>query len=257
MKKFEIDPEEVKEKLVKFIREEVQKRGFSRGILGLSGGVDSATVAVLSALALGHENVRGIIMPYKTIPEESIEHAQTVVKMLGINSQIIDITLIVDSYFTQFPDAGKIRQGNKMARERMSILYDLSAKYDALVIGASNKSELLLGYGTIYGDIACAIMPLGDLYKTQVRSLARHLGVPEEIIQKAPSAELWQGQTDEGELGLTYEEVDRLLYQMIDCESSNDELKSCGFEENFIKKVSERVKKMEFKRRLPLIPRIL
>jgi len=256
MKKFEIDPEEVKEKLVKFIREEVQKRGFSRGILGLSGGVDSATVAVLSALALGHENVRGIIMPYKTIPEESIEHAQALVKMLGINSQTIDITLIVDSYFTQFPDAGKIRQGNKMARERMSILYDLSAKYDALVIGASNKSELLLGYGTIYGDIACAIMPLGDLYKTQVRSLARHLGVPEEIIQKAPSAELWQGQTDEGELGLTYEEVDRLLYQMIDCESSNDELKSCGFEENFIKKVSERVKKMEFKRRLPLIPRI-
>ena len=260
MKKFEINPEEVKEKLVKFIREEVQKAGFNCGILGLSGGVDSATVAYLSSIALGPKNVWGILMPYKTNPPESLKHAQMVINTLGINSQIVDITLIVDSYFKHFPDASpngspreRIRKGNKMVRERMSILYDLSAKYQALVIGASNKSELLLGYGTIYGDTACAIMPLGDLYKTQVYHLARHLGIPEQIIQKAPSAELWPGQTDEGELGLTYEEVDKLLYQMIDCKKSSDELKACGFEEDFIERVSKIVKKNEFKSRPPLI----
>lgn len=252
-----IDPEEVKEKLVKFIREEVQKRGFTRGILGLSGGADSATVAVLSAIALGPENVRGIIMPYKTTPKESIEHARMVVKMLGINSQTIDVTPMVDSYFTQFPDAGRIRQGNKMARERMSILYDLSAEHQALVIGSSNKSELLLGYGTIYGDIACAIMPLGDLYKTQVRSLARHLGVPQPIIQKTPSAELWPGQTDEEELGFHYETVDRLLYLMVDCLEPTYKLVKSGFRRDFIEKVSSIINKTEFKRRLPLIPKIL
>lgn len=254
MKEFKINPEEIKEKLVKFIREEVQKAGLSRAILGLSGGVDSATVAFLSSMALGSKNVWGILMPYKTNSPQSIEHAQMIVKILGINSQIIDITPMVDNYFKNFPDASNIRKGNKMARERMSILYDLSAKYEALVIGASNKSELLLGYGTIYGDIACAIMPLGNLYKTHVRQLAKHLGIPEEIIQKAASAELWPGQTDEEEMGLTYEEVDKFLYQMIDCKKSLKELKICGFKEDFIKKVSKMVKKNEFKRRLPLIP---
>jgi len=241
---------------VKFIREEVQKAGFGRGILGLSGGIDSAVVAYLSCLALGPANVWGILMPYKTNPKKSLKYAQMIVKMLGINSQTIDITLIIDSYFKQFPDASRIRQGNKIVRERMSILYDLSAKHKALVIGASNKSELLLGYGTIYGDIACAIMPLGNLYKTQVRVLAKEIGIPKPIIQKAPSAELWPGQTDEKELGLRYEVVDKLLYLMVDCLQTTQGLVKDGFRRDFIDRVSERIKKTEFKRRLPLIPKI-
>jgi len=261
MQGLQINPEKVKEKLVKFIREKVHRAGFRRGILGLSGGVDSATTAFLSSMALGPENVWGILMPYRTSSKESIEHAKMIVKMLGINSRTIDITPMVDAYFKRFSDASHngsvqamVRRGNKMARERMSILYDLSSKYNALVIGATNRTELLLGYGTIYGDTACAIMPLGGLYKTQVRQLAAYLGVPDRIIQKPPSAELWPGQTDEGELGFTYEEVDKLLYRMIDCGRCRRELKSLGFEEGFIKKVSEIVKKNEFKRRLPLIP---
>jgi NAD+ synthase len=255
MKEFRINPEEIKNKLTEFIRDEAQKACFSRGIVGISGGVDSATVAILAALALGPENVWGILMPYKTSSENSVKHARIIVKMLGINSQKINITTTLDKYFRQFPDVSNIRKGNKMARERMSILYDLSAKHQALVIGASNKSELLLGYGTIYGDTACAIMPLGDLYKTQVYALAKHLGVPEPIIQKPPSADLWPGQTDEEEMDVHYELADRLFYSMVDCLQPTQELVKSGFKRDFIDRIKAMIEKSGFKRRLPLIPK--
>jgi len=255
MRSFDINPQEVKGKLVKFIRDQCYDAGFKRGILGLSGGIDSAVIAYLASIALGPENVFGIIMPYETTSEDSMVHARIIVKNLGINSQIIDISPMVNSYFQKFPDVTPSRKGNKMARERMSILFDLSARYEALVIGSSNKSEILLGYGTIFGDTASAMMPLGNLYKTNVRVLAKYLAIPDEIIKKAPSAELWPGQTDEGELGFTYDEADKFLFNMIDLGKSNNELEKMGFKEEFIKKISDRIKKMEYKRRLPATPK--
>ena len=257
MKSLEIDPEKTKKQLVGFIKTETEKAGFNRVIFGLSGGLDSATVAYLCAEALGKENVYAVLMPYKTVPKNVTEDAERIVKEIGINSQNVDITKMIDSYFEIANDGDRLRRGNKMARERMSILYDMSLKYKALVIGTSNKSELLLGYGTIYGDTACAIMPLAGLYKTQVRQLAGFLGVPDNIINKVPSADLWPGQTDEGEMGFTYEEADKLLYLMIDCKKKKSELVKAGFDAEFIDKIELRVKKMEFKRRLPLIPKTI
>jgi len=214
--------------LAGFIVNEVRKAGFSRVVVGLSGGVDSSLSAFLGAEALGAENVWALLMPYRTSSPESQEHAELVVKQLGIQSDVIEITPMVDAYFERFPEADQVRRGNKMARERMTILFDHSAKLKALVLGTSNKTELLLGYGTLYGDMASAINPLGDLYKTQVRQLARHMGVPEVIVQKKPSADLWAGQTDEAELGFSYREVDELLYLMVDLRYSREELTAAG-----------------------------
>lgn len=254
MKGLEINPEKVKKQLVEFIKTEAEKAGFSRAIFGISGGLDSATVAYLCASAFGKGSVYGVLMPYKTMPKNAIEDAEKIIKETGINREYIDITKMVDSYFEIANDGDRLRRGNKMARERMSILYDLSAKHKALVTGTSNKSELLLGCGTIYGDTACAILPLGGLYKTQVRQLAGFLGVPEQIREKTPSADLWPGQIDEGEMGFTYEEADKLLYLMIDCKKKKSELIKAGFSSELINKIAARVKSMEYKRRLPLIP---
>jgi NAD+ synthase len=202
--------------LTKFIKEELSKFHFSRGILGLSGGLDSTVCAFLASKALDPDNV-----------------------------------LCLDH-----PTDNKILIGNKMARERMSILYDHSARDSALILGTSNKTELLLGYGTIHGDMACAISPLGDLYKTQIRELAQYMGVPEKILKKAPTAGLWEGQTDEGELGLTYENVDRLLYQMVDKRRTADEVIAEGFKKEMVERVIALVKNSEFKRKLPPIVKI-
>jgi len=242
--------------LVGFIENEVHKMGFRRAVIGVSGGVDSALSAFLAAQALGPESVWGLILPYKTSSPESVAHAQLVVQKLKIHSALIDITPMIDAYFERFPEADVLRRGNKMARERMTILYDHSAVLSALVLGTSNKSELMLGYGTLYGDMASAINPLGDLFKTQVWQLARHVGVPEEIMQKKPSADLWEGQTDEEELGFTYEEVDQVLMLMIDKRYEIADLVGAGFDEKFVRKVFEMVQSSQFKRRLPVIAKV-
>jgi len=242
--------------LVAFIRDEVRKVGLGRVVLGLSGGVDSSLSAFLAAEALGPANVLGVRLPYRTSSRESLEDAQRVVGQLGIASLTIDITPQVDSYFELFPDADKRRRGNKMARERMTILYDQSAKWQALVLGTSNKTELLLGYGTLHGDMASAVNPIGDLYKTQVWALAEAMGVPESIVEKEPSADLFAGQTDESDLGFGYREVDRFLYLMVDERYSTAELEGAGFEREFIRRVSDMVRGSQFKRRLPIIAKV-
>lgn len=242
--------------LIKFIREELAKHGFSRGILGLSGGLDSTVCAFLASKALDPDNVISLILPYGTAFREDVVDAQEVVRSLGIKSRIIDIAPMVDIYFKYQPTDSKIQIGNKMARERMSILYDYSARERALILGTSNKTELLLGYGTIHGDLACAINPLGDLYKTQIRELALHLGIPAKIQKKTPSAGLWEGQTDEEELGMTYEKVDRLLYAMVDKRRTFDEVIALGFKREIVERVVSLIKNSEFKRKLPPIAKL-
>lgn len=242
--------------LISFIYNEVEKVGIHRVVVGLSGGVDSSLSAMLAAEALGPRNVLAIMMPYKTSNPESQAHAELVVHKSSINSLTVDITPQIEAYFERFPDADQKRRGNKMARERMTILYDHSARWDALVLGTSNKTELLLGYGTLYGDMASAINPLGDLYKTQVWLLAEAVGVPEVIVQKKPSADLWQGQTDEDEMGFTYRDVDRLLYLMVDERYSRQELIAAGFPERFVDDVTLRIMNSQFKRRLPVIAKV-
>jgi NAD+ synthase len=251
-----VNGELLRKLLVGFIENEVHKMGFHRAVIGVSGGVDSALSAFLAAQALGAENVWALIMPYKTSSPESVAHAELVVETLKIHSAIIDITPQIDAYFERFPEADTLRRGNKMARERMTILYDHSAALSALVLGTSNKTELMLGYGTLYGDMASAINPLGDLFKIQVWQLAAHMGVPEEIMKKKPTADLWEGQTDEEELGFTYEEVDQVLLLMIDKRYEIQDLMEAGFEEKFVRRVFGMVQSSQFKRRLPLIAKV-
>jgi len=251
-----INAELVRSVLTAFLRKELGRAGFAKAVLGLSGGVDSATVAYLCAEALSPENVLAVMMPYGDLNPEGMAHARKVVEATGARSLTVDITRQVDAYFEGFPDAGNLRRGNKMARERMSILYDLSAAERALVVGTSNKTELLLGYGTLFGDMACAVNPVGDLYKTQLRQLARHVGVPEEIVVKSPSADLWVGQTDEQELGFKYEEVDRLLYLMVDKRYSQQQLVEAGFPTGLVRRVASMVRRFRYKRSLPLIAEV-
>lgn len=249
MEELKINTEEVKEKIVDFIRPQVKGAGLSRAVVGLSGGLDSTIVAYLAKEALGRENVYGVILPYKTTSKEDVEDAKEIIKTLGMNPVEIEITPVVDSLLTSLKDADKVRKGNIMARARMIVLYDQAAKYKALVLGTSNKTELLLGYFTKYGDGGVDLEPLGDLYKTQVRQLAKDLGIPKKIIKKVPTAGLWPGQTDEGELGFTYEEVDRLLYHMIDEKKTDEELIELGFKKEFIEKVRGKIKNTEHKRK--------
>ncbi len=251
-----LDPEATADILTRFIREEVAKSGFNHIVVGISGGVDSATSAFLAARALGAENIWGIIMPYKTSNPDSARHAREVVMRTGIRNETVAITPMVDAYFQSFPDADSKRRGNVMARQRMIVLYDRSAQHEALVLGTGNKTEALLGYTTLWGDMACGLNPLGDLYKTQVRQLAAYLGVPDEIIGKPPSADLWAGQTDEDELGFTYEEVDRLLYLMVDKRYAVAELVDAGYTEEFIQTVFQKMQKTQYKRRMPLIAKL-
>ncbi len=216
MQELAIDANRVADLLCGFLRSEIENAGKQRLVVGLSGGLDSATSAYLAARALGKDRVVAVMMPYEKSSPASLRDARQVVDVLGIESVLVDISPLVDSYFANFPDADRVRRGNAMARARMIVLYDQSAARDALVLGTGNKTECLLGYTTLWGDMACAVNPLGNLYKTQVRQLAGALGVPASIVDKPPSADLWDGQTDEDELGFAYDDVDRLLYYMID-----------------------------------------
>jgi NAD+ synthase len=257
MVNLQLNCEAVRRVLTGFLDNEVRKAGFHRLVVGLSGGVDSALSAYLAAEALGPENVWGLLMPYRTSSPESAQHATLVVQALGIHSLTVEITAMVDAYFAMFPDADQMRRGNKMARERMTILFDHSARLGALVLGTSNKTELLLGYGTLHGDMASAVNPLGDLYKTQVRQLSRHLGVPAVIVEKQPSADLWEGQTDEAELGFTYEAVDKVLCLLVDQRYEVAELLAENlFDEKFVRAVARKIQGSQYKRRLPVIGKI-
>lgn len=242
--------------LVDFIAREVRRVGLERVVVGLSGGVDSAVSATLAARALGPKNVLAVMMPYKASSPESLADARTVAKSIKVETMVVEITEQIDAYYAHYPDASDRRRGNKMARERMTILYDLSAANPALVLGTSNKTELLLGYGTLYGDMASAINPIGDLYKTQVWGIAEHLGLPKSVIRKAPTADLSPGQTDEGDLGFSYHDVDRLLYWMIDERSAPEEMVAAGFEPAFVERVQRLVQSSQFKRRLPVIAKV-
>lgn len=256
MSQLDLDTKKVTKILVGFIRDYCKKAGFKKVVLGLSGGLDSAAVAHLACRALGSRNVLALILPYKTSNPRGIEDAKRIARDLKIKTKLIDITPMVDAYYRRHPDKSRLRKGNKLARERMAILWDFSAREKALVIGTGNKTETLLGYFTLHGDGAWAFNPIGDLYKSQLRLLARELGVPQRIIDKPPSADLWEGQTDEGELGVSYEEVDRLLYYMVDRKYSVPRLRKLGFDSGFIKRVAGIIKDTEFKRKPPQVARI-
>jgi len=242
--------------LTGFIKTELNRVGFYKTLMGLSGGLDSAVSLYLSAKALGPENVLAVRMPYKTSPQETLEDAQLMIDDLGVQSMTVEITDMVDPLIHYYDDMDKRRAGNIMARMRMIVLYDQSVPFNGLVMGTSNKSEMLLGYSTVFGDSAAALQPIGDLYKTQVRQLARSIGVPEKIIQKAPSADLWAGQTDEGELGFTYEAVDKLLYLLVDQRYPPESCVEEGFDPDFIEKVMRRMRQNHFKRIMPPIAKL-
>ncbi len=250
------DCEFIADALSTFIKEEFYKAGFEKAVIGISGGVDSALSTFLAVKALGKENVVGVSMPYRTSSKESIEDARLVADTLEIEFLEIDITPQVDAYYSLFPDADNTRRGNKMARERMSILYDIAHWKNALVLGTSNKSELLIGYSTRWGDAAHDINPLGDLYKTQVWQLARFMGIPERIVKKKPSADLWPGQTDESEIGLTYRLLDQILFAYVDLRFRKEEIVSLGFDRQIVDRVLEMVRHSQYKRKLPIVCKI-
>ena len=251
-----IDTDLARRWLVSFLKDEVvRRRGFTKGIVGLSGGVDSSLTAFLAVEALGKENVIAVRMPYKTSSPESLEHAQLVIDRLGIEALTIDISAAVDGYLSQVETNGAAdptRRGNVMARERMIVLFDLSAKYKALPIGTSNKSERLLGYFTWHADDTPPVNPLGDLFKTQVRALARHVGVPDVILRKPPTPDLVPGQTTEGDYGISYDKVDRILYYLIRG-MRPDDIVARGFTREEVDKVERRLESTHWKRRLPTV----
>src|SRR5262245_61154501 len=256
MSELDIQPALVTELLTSFLREEVRSAGLQRAVVGLSGGVDSAVVVALCVRALGPGNVLSVILPYRLSSPSSTADARLVAERLGVATKLVDITPMADGYLEVERVADRLRRGNVLARCRMTVLYDLSVEWRGLVIGTSNKSEILLGYSTQWGDAAHALNPLGDLYKHQVYQLARFLQLPEQVIEKPPSADLFAGQTDEGELGFTYAEADRLFYRMVDRRYSEDELVAEGFERGFVRKIAERVVATQFKRVPPVIAKL-
>ena len=251
-----IHPEIARRMLTGFIRDEINKSNMHRAVIGLSGGIDSALSAYLSAEALGPENVLAVRMPYKSSSADSLSDADAVIEALGLQSLTVPITEMADPLFARFPAMSDRRKGNVMARLRMTILYDQSVEFGGLVMGTSNKTELLLGYSTIYGDSGVALQPIGDLYKTQVRQLSAALGMPQSVQQKPPSADLWAGQTDEGELGFTYADVDQVLFLLVDERYTLDEVVEEGYARSFVEDVWQRVKANHYKRTMPNIAKV-
>lgn len=242
--------------LTGFIAEETNRTGRRRVVVGLSGGLDSAVAASLAARALGPSGVVAVLMPYRLSSPSSLKDALLLARRLGIKHEIVEISPMVDPYFERFPKIDQLRRGNRMARERMNILFDRSAGHEALVLGTSNKTELLLGYGTLFGDMASAINPLGDLYKTQVRQVAEHLRVPAAIRRKAPTADLWRGQTDEAELGATYAAADQILHLLFDERWEAEEVAEAGFDRRLVLRLKKMVVRSQFKRQPPLIAKL-
>ncbi len=242
--------------LTGFIQDEIAKTGLHRAVIGLSGGIDSALSAFLAAEALGAENVLAVRMPYRTSSADSLDDAEQVITAFGLSNTTIPITDMADPLISRFPDMSNTRKGNIMARLRMTVLYDQSVAWGGLVMGTSNKTELLLGYSTIYGDSGVALQPLGDLFKTQIRQLSAALDLPKSVQTKAPSADLWEGQTDEGELGFSYAEVDQVLFLLVDERYTVEEVVDEGFGRSFVEAVWRRVKLNHYKRTMPNIAKV-
>jgi NAD+ synthase len=255
-----IDTGVARKVIAEFIRGQLRQAGFSKALLGLSGGIDSALVAYLVAEAVGASNLLCISMPYASSSRASLTDAEAVVERLGCDSRVIEITPMVDGYFgAAAPDgaqASALRRGNYMARTRMAVLYDQSVPWAGLVVGTGNKTEGLIGYTTQFGDNASAFNPIGDLYKSQVRQLSVDVGVPDQIVRKAPSADLWPGQTDETEAGFSYPELDRLLYWMVDRRRGPGDLVALGFDRATVERVERMVAASEFKRQVPPIAKL-
>ncbi|HRQ78492.1 MAG TPA: NAD+ synthase, partial [Gemmatimonadaceae bacterium] len=248
----DIDARLVEQWLVAFLRDEFQRRGFAKAVIGISGGVDSAVVAALAARALGKENVIGVRLPYKSSSADSLAHAQLLMDQLGIQQRTLDISAAVDGYLAQEPDADAARRGNVMARVRMISLFDLSAKHRALPLGTGNKSERLLGYFTWHADDSPPVNPIGDLFKTQVWQLAAYLGVPAEIVQKPASADLIAGQTDEADFGVSYAVADEILNWLLHG-WTREELLAKGIDAEALRLVTKRLDSTHWKRKLPTV----
>ncbi len=251
-----INPALARTILTGFIRTELNRAGFERGLIGLSGGLDSAVSCALAAQALGAKNVLALRLPYRTSSPDSLEDARLVAEGLGVRLETFEITEMVEPLFHRDPGISNVRRGNIMARARMMVLYDQSEAWKSLVIGTSNKTEILLGYTTLWGDMAAAINPLGDLYKTQLRQLAAALDLPQSVLSKPPSADLWIGQTDEAEMGLKYEEVDRLLYLLVDQRCTPEDCVEEGFDRPYVEGVLQRMRRNHFKRLMPPIAKL-
>lgn len=254
--RLQVDPPLLHRLLVNFLREEAGKFGYTRGVVGLSGGVDSALAGYLSVQAFGAQNVLAVLMPYRTSSPDSVSDAMLLVEEWGVPYQRIEITPMLEPFFQMNSDMDRRRRGNLMARMRMIVLYDQSAEFGGLVIGTSNKSELLLGYGTLFGDMASAINPLGDLYKTQIWQVARAWGLPERIVAKVPTADLWPEQTDEEELGLRYREADQILYLLYDERYAEEEVVALGYDPQRVARLAQLVRQVQFKRIPPVIAKV-
>ena len=251
-----IDTDVARQVIGPFIRGQLRQAGFERAVVGLSGGIDSALVAYLVAEAIGAERLLCVLMPYRTSSPDSRADAEEVVRRLGATSEVVDISPMVDAFFPDGLEASPLRRGNFMARQRMAVLYDRSVTWAGLVVGTGNKTETLIGYTTLFGDSACAFNPIGDLYKSQVRQLGAAIGVPEAIIRKAPSADLWPGQTDEDEAGFTYPVLDRLLFWRVDKRRSDEEMAGLGFDPALVARVDRMIATSEFKRQVPPIAKL-
>ena len=251
-----IDTDVARRVIAGFIQAQLRQAGFERAVLGLSGGIDSGLVAFLVAEAIGADRLHCVLMPYRTSSPASRADAETVVAALGCSSEVVPISPMIDGYFGDDTAASALRRGNFAARMRMAVLYDRSVTWGGLVVGTGNKTESLIGYTTLFGDNACAFNPIGDLYKSQVRQLAVAMGVPEAVIAKAPSADLWPGQTDESEAGFSYPLLDRLLFWRIDKRRSVEEVVAMGFDPELVARVDRMIAGSEFKRQVPPIAKL-